>query len=202
MGKMVHEAHELLAGGGCEGQFKPWIEAECGISRSTAYNYMNARRRFSEVSSDFGHILIGFSSLEAMFTLTAPSARRKPSTRPRSCQRMAFEITEQRAKEILDKFREVRVKVEKKAVAAISEPAVPDVLPPDDALAPAATPENPLGIRIEHPDVDEAIVEFDPVALEAAPLAPVKPRKPGSATVGRKLREKAKKARRIGAAIE
>jgi hypothetical protein len=40
LGEAVAAAHDLLAGIGCEGKFKPWVETECGISKSTAYNYM------------------------------------------------------------------------------------------------------------------------------------------------------------------
>ncbi len=48
VGEQIAQANELLAKYGKEGLFGKWVEAECGISRMTAYNYLNAHERFGE----------------------------------------------------------------------------------------------------------------------------------------------------------
>lgn len=44
-GEAIHEAHELFAGNGGDGHFSKWIESETGLSRTTAYDWMNVFRR-------------------------------------------------------------------------------------------------------------------------------------------------------------
>jgi hypothetical protein len=46
MGESVTQANELFAKSGCEGKFGAWVKAECGFSKRSAYNYMNAFARF------------------------------------------------------------------------------------------------------------------------------------------------------------
>lgn len=44
IGRELAEAHEDLVGVGCEGLFRPWLEAETRYSKATAYQYMRAFR--------------------------------------------------------------------------------------------------------------------------------------------------------------
>jgi hypothetical protein len=46
MGKAVYAAHDLLASAGCASKFGAWVASECGFSKRTAYNYLNAYVRF------------------------------------------------------------------------------------------------------------------------------------------------------------
>lgn len=48
LGEVIGEANDTLAKHGAEGRFGEWVEAELGISRSTAYNYMNAFAKFGD----------------------------------------------------------------------------------------------------------------------------------------------------------
>jgi len=45
IGEAISAAHELLAGDGRDGKFKSWIELETGLSRTSAYDWMNAYER-------------------------------------------------------------------------------------------------------------------------------------------------------------
>jgi hypothetical protein len=48
MGRHITAANELMAKAGKESLFGAWIKCECGVSRTTAYNYMNAYERFGD----------------------------------------------------------------------------------------------------------------------------------------------------------
>ncbi len=45
IGEAISEAHKLLAGEGREGRFRQWVELETGLSRSSAYDWMNIYER-------------------------------------------------------------------------------------------------------------------------------------------------------------
>ncbi len=60
MGKMLTEARELCG----DKPFVEWVEAECGYSVSTAYNYMDAFREFGDFPT------VGKIELGAMYVLS------------------------------------------------------------------------------------------------------------------------------------
>lgn len=43
------QAHAEFSGSGCEGKFKDWVETKCGVSRRTAYNYLQVHQRWGSV---------------------------------------------------------------------------------------------------------------------------------------------------------
>ena len=48
--EILHSAHALLAGVGCEGKFKPWIE-QAGFSRANAYRYVTVWEQFGSMKN-------------------------------------------------------------------------------------------------------------------------------------------------------
>jgi hypothetical protein len=67
IGEAISEAHELFSGKGRDGQFRRWVELEAGLSKSYAYNWMNAYER-SKKCPNFGHFPPSVTQL-----LAAPS---------------------------------------------------------------------------------------------------------------------------------
>jgi hypothetical protein len=67
MGRAIKDAQGLLANYG-DGTFGRWIEAECGITPRSGYNYLRAWEDFGDCES-----LSQFTA-EAMYLLSAPSA--------------------------------------------------------------------------------------------------------------------------------
>lgn len=144
MGEAIRDAHALLAGGGCEGRFKPWIETECGISRSTAYNYMWAFERFGKAPN-----VIHFTN-EGMYLLSPPTI---PTAAVKEAEHLASKgvrISADLAKEIVAKFKAAQERVS--AVVNTqgdsclprslnASPAVPVVDPPPPKPVPKLTPD-------------------------------------------------------------
>jgi hypothetical protein len=108
IGESVAKAHEILAGDGRDGQFSQWVEAECGFSKRTAYNYMNAWQTFGKSES------IEQYEPTAMYTL---SGSKVPPDAVKEAEKLAKKgerITAEKADEILGKFRDVAKKTSAK----------------------------------------------------------------------------------------
>lgn len=127
IGKAIACAHAELAGDGGDGRFSEWVEMECGFGRTTAYNYMWTWQRFGNCSS-----LEQFTQ-EALYALASPKA---PAPAVKEAEKLAdkgHKITLDKAKELLDKFREVEAKAKPRratSAAAPSPAGTPD-LPPE-----------------------------------------------------------------------
>ena len=67
IGEHLEAAHQTLAGAGRDGCFHPWVEAHCGFSRSTAYNYLAAFRVFKKCPT------VGHFDVKAIYLLSADS---------------------------------------------------------------------------------------------------------------------------------
>jgi len=67
IGGDLNQAHELLAGAGRDGMFRPWVEKQCGFSISTAYNYINAHKTFGDKFPTVGH----FFDARAVYLLSS-----------------------------------------------------------------------------------------------------------------------------------
>lgn len=183
MGQLIYEAHELLAGVGRDGHFKPWVEKECGFSRRTAYRYMAAWSRFGKCDS-----LSRFSA-EAVYELSPNTVPTEASDEAMKLAKKGRRISIEVAKEILNRHREVRAQAEQKAIREICQPVDE---PP--ATLPMGSPAEPGVNDPAFCPPDDPATDFDPTAIEQAPPAePVKPKKPGAPTVGRKLRDKTKR---------
>ncbi len=119
MGRMLSEARELCG----EKPFPKWVEAECGCSLSTAYNYISAFEHFGDFPT------VGKIELGAMYTLsTSPPAKKK-------------------ALKLAEKGVTVTQSVAKKLVAESKPkppPDSPDDAPePEDEAEPDSEPETP-----------------------------------------------------------
>lgn len=114
IGESVAKAHALLAGDGRDGQFKGWVEAECGFSIRTAYNYMQAWQTFGESEA------IEQYEPTAMYTLSGPKV---PPAAVKEAEKLAKKgerITADLADEIVGKFRESKKTSAKQANGATS----------------------------------------------------------------------------------
>lgn len=100
MGQELTTANELLAKHGKEGLFGSWIKAECGIGRTTAYNYMNAFERFG--SSDCSS-LEQFTA-EAMYLLSADKVPEEAVETAINLAAKGTRITKDAAQELKRRF--------------------------------------------------------------------------------------------------
>lgn len=98
IGCALHEAHELLAGKGRDGKFRQWFECECGLEKSTAYNYLNSFNAFSKFDS------VAQLSAGAMYELALPST--PPAARKEAMKRASqgVKINRKVADEIIGEF--------------------------------------------------------------------------------------------------
>lgn len=97
LGKIVGEAHELLAGNGSEGKFGPWVEANLNVNRSTAYRYMWAWDRFGKCCS------VQHFTTEALYELSGPNVPEKAVSEAIKRADKGERITKSLAGELTDK---------------------------------------------------------------------------------------------------
>lgn len=113
IGRSVAASHAVFAGNGGEGQFSSWVERECGFSKRTAYNYMNAWREFGNCAT------VAQFDVSAIYALSsetqgADKARKEAIKLADKGQK----ITHEKAKEILNRFREVSARKKKSSGSA------------------------------------------------------------------------------------
>lgn len=94
MGESISEAQKLLSKHK-EGVFGKWIEEECGITPRTAYNYINAWRKFSNCES------LSQLTAEAMYLLAAPNAPEAAFKKALKSAEIGVKVTEAVAKQII-----------------------------------------------------------------------------------------------------
>jgi hypothetical protein len=127
MGEHIHEANDALAHAGCEGRFSEWVKAECGFSRKTAYNYMNAFARFGGNCES----LTQFTA-EAVYLLAGDDV---PEGAIKEALKMADKgerIGLETAKATVEKHCPERTKRKTSGATASSEPSTaPPDLPPE-----------------------------------------------------------------------
>jgi hypothetical protein len=127
MGEHIHEANDALAHAGCEGRFSEWVKAECGFSRKTAYNYMNAFARFGGNCES----LTQFTA-EAVYLLAGDDV---PDGAIKEALKMADKgerIGLETAKATVEKHCPERTKRKTSGATASSEPSTaPPDLPPE-----------------------------------------------------------------------
>jgi hypothetical protein len=151
MGEAISSAHELLAGGGCEGKFKPWLETECGIAKSTAYRYMNAYKAFGDCKE-----LRQFSN-EGLYLLSSPDVPRLAVAEAKKVAAKGARISIDRAKEILDKWREKAKPTATPAAENANESRETTLSGPDlDTSKPSQ-------------ELEQSADSFDTAAIEAQP---------------------------------
>ena len=99
MGKAIGDAHDILANHK-GGTFGAWVEAECGISKRSAYNYMLAAKRFKGCAS---LAQLKQYTAEAIYTLSADSAPPEAIKKAEKLVEKGVKITEKVAKSLLKK---------------------------------------------------------------------------------------------------
>ncbi|HUS38427.1 MAG TPA: hypothetical protein VMX74_03210 [Pirellulales bacterium] len=98
IGKHIDAVHRLLAGDGRDGAFAPWIEKRCGFSRSSAYNYLFAFRRFGEKCPTVGHF-----SPQALYLLSAENCPKEATQEAVSLAQQGGRITDSIARKLRTK---------------------------------------------------------------------------------------------------
>lgn len=101
MGRHISDANDVLCKVGCEGKFAEWVRTECGFSKQTAYNYMNAYARFGDEQEHIGQF-----TAEAIYVLSADDV---PEAAIKEVLKLADKgqrVNRETAKETLDKFRD------------------------------------------------------------------------------------------------
>lgn len=94
MGKAVADAQEILASHH-KGSFGKWIEAECGIGRSSAYRYLHAWEKFGSCAS------LGQLTAEAMYALSSPDAPPEAAKQAQKLADRGVKVTAKVAKELV-----------------------------------------------------------------------------------------------------
>ncbi|MFH1921473.1 MAG: DnaJ domain-containing protein [Planctomycetota bacterium] len=98
IGRLLTEAKRIHARAGCKGRFKTWIERDCLLSRSTAYNMIAAHEVFGNCTT-VGHFEVG-----ALYVLS------KKSTPPAALEDAlkyaaeSYYINQRAAKELVKKY--------------------------------------------------------------------------------------------------
>lgn len=143
MGESLASAQELLANHG-DGIFGKWIEAECWISKSSAFNYLNAYKALGKDCPSLGQSF----TLEAIYALTAPSAP------PDALKK---------AKKLADKGVQINSRAVKEILAPATKATEQKAEPEADEPEPAATVEDTVGqpVPAKLLEVFEAADEFD-----------------------------------------
>lgn len=99
-GRWLKDAHEILAGVGCEGKFKPWVEAECNFSLRTAYNYMSVFDLFGKCAT-----LHAFFDESAMIVISAPSTPAEARTKAMKLAKNGHRVSHAKAKELIEECK-------------------------------------------------------------------------------------------------
>ncbi len=80
LGQLLTQAHDVLAGAGRDGAFKPWVQEQCGFTPRSAYNYMAASKVFGGKCETVSHLF----DAKAVYLLSAdtcPEAATKKAIR-------------------------------------------------------------------------------------------------------------------------
>lgn len=124
IGRSLSEAREILAG---KGEFLGWVEANCGFSQRTAYNYLDA----FEVFGTFAKFANIQDSALYVLAKSEPAAKKAKELANRG-QR----ITHEKAKELVEEAKAAaKTTPAKPAPAAPSSPAPSPEPPKPDATA-------------------------------------------------------------------
>jgi N6-adenosine-specific RNA methylase IME4 len=91
IGKVLAEAHGLLAGKGRDGLFKSWVEETCGFARSSAYNYMTVYEKFEKCPT-VGHLIDARALYLLAKKATPDAARTEAIERAESGERITEEV--------------------------------------------------------------------------------------------------------------
>lgn len=119
IGESIADAHELLSNHG-DGLFGKWVEAECGITRQSAWRYLNAYKAFGNDCNS----LLQTSTAEALYALSSPSAPPGAAKQAKKLADKGVKITEKIAKDLVkDKTPAAKAKpIEEEEIEEDDEP--------------------------------------------------------------------------------
>lgn len=151
VGEGIAEAHDLLATKGKDSQFSAWIEATCGIERTSAYNYLWSFKRFGNCSN------VEQFSQAGMYLLASPKAPKEAAKEAEKLAAKGVKITVSKANEILDRYKEE------------AEPEVRTLVSPAVQVTESEVEiiEEKTTVEFEPPKVSGG-TSFDPAEIEAA----------------------------------
>lgn len=203
MGEAISAANDLLSEHGKYGRFGQWIEQECGISRTTAHNYMWAWDKFGKCDS------VSHFDDSAMYALAAPKAPTAAIEEAKKLAAKGVRITVRKAKQLLEAYVPKRSPRSDGDCSTIEQPtaqssgktttAHPQPVSQDGqdgategpgADGDASTPvpaDTSAGESAPPPKPDKGL-EFDPAKLEKESR-----RRVGKPLIDRKVRTKAQK---------
>ena len=101
IGKNLDAVHQLLAGNGREGKFKPWVEERCGFTYRSAYRYLGAWKTFGSKCDTVSHF-----EPRALYLLSRESTPEEAVEQSIELAKGGERITESRAKEIVAEHRD------------------------------------------------------------------------------------------------
>lgn len=117
LGESIAIAHSLFANRG-NGSFEVWVESEAQLELSAARNYMRAWERFKDSA-----IIAGTFRPTAMYMLAAPEAPKAAAKEAVKLANKGEQITVKKAKELLERFKEIQAPKPPTAPTAAPSPA-------------------------------------------------------------------------------
>lgn len=122
-GKIIADAHELLAGDGRDGKFKKWISQQLGISRQTAYNMLWSWQRFGKCKT-----VLHLFDQAAIYLLASPKVPDEAVSEAKAMAEKGEKVSLDAAKSVRNKYRKPKAK--KKKAETESPPADAGQTPP------------------------------------------------------------------------
>ncbi len=101
MGELVAEAHDLLAGSGRDGLFRPWVQERCGFTPMTAYRLVKAYETFNKHNT-----VLHFFEPTAMYVLSDESCPEDATKEAIRLAKKGEAITAKKARELKAKHTE------------------------------------------------------------------------------------------------
>lgn len=164
MGEAIATANDLLAEHGKYGRFGEWVERECGLGRTTAYQYMWAWNRFK------GFEAVAQFDDSAMYALAAPKAPEAAADEAKKLAKKGIRITADRAKAILNSYKP-KASPKTDGDCSTVEQSVAESSGKTKEENVTRAPEPPA--EPSAAESDDSSTDFDPVALASAAPAKV-----------------------------
>lgn len=98
LGEMLSEVHDLLAGKGRDGMFRPWVKERCGFGKDTAYKAISAYKTFAKCLS------VDTFDAGALYLLSAESCPEEATKQAIKLAKKGEQITAKKAREIRKQY--------------------------------------------------------------------------------------------------
>ncbi len=119
-GKVIADAHELLAGDGRDGKFKKWISQQLGISRQTAYNLLWSWQRFGKCKT-----ILHLFDQGAIYLLASPKVSDSAVSEAKAMAEKGEKVSLDIAKSVRNKYRKTSPKKPKEKPSPPEQPSGP-----------------------------------------------------------------------------